>query len=753
VPAGHSPAGVSSAFPTRPGRFNHNTGTWYGFPAMETTHDPIAKFTAAVAAHTAGDLDAAAVAYRNIIQAIPNHAGALANLAQIVKQRGDLQAAIRLYQQAARQEKAGAEVFFNLGNAHREAGDFTQALAAYRRAIALNDQLAPAHCALGIVQQRQGEFQQALAAFECAVQRQPALWRAWQGRGEMLLREKCLDDGLQCLHEACKLAPEENRPWRLLARALHGCTRFKQAIAAFRQIKADSLGIEDLTTWAECCWQLEDYDGGFALLRKAIVLAPENPDVHANLANCLREVWHLGAAVESLSRALELCPNHNRALMQKAHVLASQGRIGETFEVLDAAIGHYPDDEAIGHNILFASLYRDDISPEAIRDTHRQWAAKWETREKLLPASAAKHRAHERIHLAYLSPDLHGDHPVAQFMAPVLHHHDREQVQLTAYYAGKKFDAVSEKFKAQVDTWRDVAALSNRELARQIVDDGVDVLVDLAGHTAGTRLSVFAHRPAPVQMSFLGYPFGTGSVHVDYLIADACVCPESERALYEEQILCLPHCVFAMPDTLPEEITPDCSDPDQAVTFGNFGNLPKLSPSTVQLFADVLKAVPDSRLLLKSGGLADTDTQQHVRQRFAAQDIADDRLLLRGPSPFAEMLEHYTEVDVVLDTIPYNGGTTSFHALWMGCAMVTWPGRSFCGRMGASILGAAGYPQWIADSRQGYIDIAARLAADTAKLRDQRAGIRSRLQQSPLADHKAYVKDLEILFKGAIQCL
>jgi len=724
---------------------------------METTdnrvndNDLAVEFNVAVAMHASGNLDAAASAYRKLIDTTPGHAGALANLAQIVKQRGDLPAALKLYQQAAAQQDAGAEVFFNLGNAYRAAGDPGKALTAYRKAVALNEKLAPAHCAMGIVYQQQGQWEQALTAFQHAMHEQPALWRAWQGRGEMLLRQQQTDEGLRCLQEACRIAPKQDSAWRVLARALHAHGQFDAANHAFNHTAADDLNLKDLTTWAECRWQLEDYDGGFELLRKAIAQAPDNPDVHVNLANCLREVWHLGEAVESLSRALELAPDNNRALMQKAHVLASQGRIGETFEVLDAAREHYPDDESIGRNILFASLYRDDISPEAVTDTHREWTAKWETREKLRRNTSNTHRSADRIHLAYLSPDLHGDHPVAQFMAPLLRHHDREAFHITAYYAASKYDAVSKALAAQVDCWRDVATLSNRELAQTIVDDKIDVLVDLAGHTAGTRLSVFAHRPAPVQMSFLGYPFGTGSAHVDYLIADASVCPQSERALYDETVLCLPHCVFALPDTLPEDISPDFADTTQPVTFGNFGNLPKLSPSTVQLFADVVKAVPGSRLLLKSGGLADTDTQQHVRERFAAQGIAEDRLLLRGPSPFAEMLEQYTEVDVVLDTVPYNGGTTSFHALWMGCALVTWPGRTFCGRMGASILKAAGYPQWIAESRQDYIDIATRLAADTAELRDQRAEIRSRLQHSPLADHKRYVKDLETLFKQALE--
>jgi len=237
---------------------------------------------------------------------------------------------------------------------------------------------------------------------------------------------------------------------------------------------------------------------------------------------------------------------------------------------------------------------------------------------------------------------------------------------------------------------------------------------------------------------------------VDYLIADARVCPQAEHDLYEEKLLYLPHCVFALPDTLPDDIDPDCVHPDQRIIFANFGNLPKLSPTSVKLFADVLKAVPDSRLLLKSGGLADTDTQQHVRGRFAAAGIADERLLLRGPSDFREMLQQYTEVDVVLDTIPYNGGTTTFHALWMGCALLTLPGRMFCGRMGASILSAAGFEQWIASDADDLLAKAKKMAADIQALRRQRGAVREQLLHSPLADHAAYVAHLESLFKGAI---
>jgi predicted O-linked N-acetylglucosamine transferase (SPINDLY family) len=315
------------------------------------------------------------------------------------------------------------------------------------------------------------------------------------------------------------------------------------------------------------------------------------------------------------------------------------------------------------------------------------------------------------------------------------------------------FDDYTRQARRCADHWLEAAKLDDTALQQAIVADEIDLLIDLAGHTSSHRLGVFAMRAAPVQATFLGYPHSTGLSTIDWLVGDTVVSPAAHAPLYSEGLAQLPDSVFcwAPVDDYP---LPAPRAPEAPLVFGSFNNAMKLSPQTIELWARVLHTVPKAQLLLKAPSLRDGAVQQRFTRLFAAHDIGPERLVLRGPSGLADMMQEYGDIDIALDPTPYNGGTTTLQALWMGVPVVALEGANFVGRMGASFMQALDRSDWVAEDAQAYVQIAARLAGNCDALRGQRAALRQRMTASPLCDIQGYVGHFEALLRRmwALHC-
>ncbi|HRF73420.1 MAG TPA: glycosyltransferase, partial [Accumulibacter sp.] len=355
-----------------------------------------------------------------------------------------------------------------------------------------------------------------------------------------------------------------------------------------------------------------------------------------------------------------------------------------------------------------------------------------------------------RLRIGYVTGDLHRQHPVNLFMLPVLLRHDHRRFEICIYHTGRMHDAYTRQARDCADRWLEAAALDDATLQQAIVTDQVDILVDLAGHTATHRLGLFALRAAPVQATFLGYPHSTGLSRIDWLIGDATVAPAADAALFSEGIAQLPNSVFcwAPVDDYPLPALNNPARPAAApVVFASFNNAMKLSPRTIAVWAQVLHAVAGSRLLLKAPSLQDAGVRARFVERFAAHGIRAGRLTLQGPSGLTEMMQTYGEVDIALDPLPYNGGTTTLQALWMGVPVVTLAGDHFVSRMGTSFLNTLGQPDWVANDAADYVAIAQRLAGVCPHWRANRAALRARMAASPLTDIGTWVLQLEALYR------
>ena len=378
-----------------------------------------------------------------------------------------------------------------------------------------------------------------------------------------------------------------------------------------------------------------------------------------------------------------------------------------------------------------SSLYSDSLDAGQVADLHRRLFAAMGKGARAVASFANSREPEKRLKVGLVTADFHHQHPVNIFMQPILSRLDPAQIELTVYFTGVSYDDQTRLARKRAARWVECSAWPDAQLARRIEVDGIDVLLDLAGHTSMNRMSLFAQRAAPVQVSYLGYPGSTGVPNVDWLIADSVVAPPESDPLFSERLLRMPHTVFCYH---PEADYPypdyDERHTTRPLTFGSFNNAPKLTPRTIALWARVLKAVPGSRLLLKAPSFSDAGAIAAFKRRFESEGITTTRLEFRGPVGLSDMMAEYADVDIALDPVPYNGGTTTLQALWMGVPVVVMAGQNFVSRMGASFMNALDLPEWVAADEAAYVQIAAAMASDRAALLKLKRGLRERQQRA-----------------------
>jgi len=489
-------------------------------------------------------------------------------------------------------------------------------------------------------------------------------------------------------------------------------------------------------------------------LALAVELDPRNFNAMVNLAAVQNRLGRLAQARATLTRALQLAPDHGEAHANLASILLEQGEIDASLEHFRRAQALRPRSAPIHASYLLARQTDPAASAAALRADHVAWADRFAA--PLDPGLSGSHRPRDRdpdrrLRIGYQSADLR-NHAVASFIAPLLAAHDPRQVAVYCYSDGEP-DAVTERIRsrAQLAGWRDTRPLDDAALAQQIIDDEIDVLVDLSGHTRGNRLLVFARRPAPVQVTYCGYPGTTGLAAMGWRLTDAVADPgPADDEAHVEKLWRLPHgflCFEPDPGLRAAEGTVR-STTSPALTFGSFNNFSKLSEQVLVTWAEVLKAVPGSRLLLKARASSDTGPRERIRDVFRRNGVDDGRIAF---APYAssavDATRLYAEVDVALDPFPYNGTTTTCEALWMGVPVVTLSGQSHRARVGATLLERVDCRGLVAASIDDYVRIAAGLVTDGARLATLRAGLRARMAASSLTDAAVITRDLEDAYR------
>ncbi len=670
-------------------------------------------YDSALQHHQAGRLSETELLCRQILRLDPVHADALHLLGVVAHQTGRHDVAVELIEQAISHNDSNPLYHSNIAASHQLLGRLEEAVASCRRAVELNSTFATAHYNLGRAFQAEGNHAAAEAAYRETLQLDPQHAESRMNLGNLFSERGELHAAVEEFRAAIQCNPHFAYAHYNLGNSLFELGRSEEAIAS---------------------------------LQATIKLKPDYAEGYNNLGNVYRSCDRLDEALECFSTACRLQPAHALAHNNCASVFQSQGRLGEAVAAYQTSRQLAPEDVDTHSNLLVAENYLPENTPQLLFEKHRAW-----TREHTADVIAVRHRCladpERRLRIGYVSPDFR-THPVAYFFFGLLKQHDRTAVEVTCYNNAKRPDRTTGQIQQLADRWRDVRQWSDARLTEAIVEDEIDILVDLAGHTAGNRLTVFAAKPAPVQVSFLGYPNTTGLESIDYRLTDAIADPPHEQRTYSETLLQLPgpFCCYAPPD-LALEISSLPADTSGEITFGSLHNLAKLNAQVIDAWSDILRRVPRSRLLIARSTLT-RSCRERLKAEFSQRGIVGQRIeLCTLTSAVGSYLSVYSQIDIVLDAFPWGGHTTTCEALWMGVPVLTLRGDRHAGRMGASLLSHMGLQDWIAESREMYVSRAAKLAADTTLLRELRSSLRDRLLASPICDARNYAAEIEAAYR------
>ena len=565
--------------------------------------------------------------------------------------------------------------------------------------------------ALGL--QRAGNVAQAEAIYRDILSRDPndadALWML----GSLAQQSGREELALELIQKSIALNPANAEAYLALARSLAQFNRFDEAIAACREtIRINPLRAEALNIAGGMLRRQGRLDDAAAHFRQAIVIRPAIGKFHSRLANVLKETGRLDEAAAEFREAVRLAPGN-----------------ADAHSDLILLMQYDPTSDA-------AAIYRELRS--------------WNDRHAQPPTGSVRPYDNDRgpdrrLRIGYVSGDFR-DHVVGQNLLPLMRNHDRAQVEIFCYSNLNRPDAITPRFKESADHWHDVCRLNDAQFADQVRSDRIDILVDLSVHTARNRLKAFAHKPAPVQATFAGYPGSTGMDAMDYRLTDPYLDPpETSDEFYSESSLRLPSSFWCYDPLFSDiAVNPLPAQRRGFITFGCLCNYCKVNAEVVGLWTEILKRVDRSRLMILC---PEGSHRQGLMKTFENGGIAGDRIDLVGPRGRQEYVRIYHEIDLGLDTLPYNGHTTSLDSYWMGVPVVTLAGKTVVGRAGVSQLTNLGLTELIARTPQEYIEIAAQLAGDLLRLAELRRTLRDRMRASPLMDAPGFARGIESAYR------
>jgi len=640
----------------------------------------------AIQHHQAGHLSQAETIYRQVLQAEPQNSSALHLLGVLAAQTENYTMAIALIQRAIAIDGKIPLFYSNLASAFIAQGHYAQAVYQCQRALALESEHAEALNNLGLALFNLGKLTEAINCYRRALIQNPRYIEAQHNLGIAFHQYGAIDDAIACYQQTVKLNPQYFKAYNNLGIAYRDIGKLSESLA---------------------CYQ------------KALAIHPQYPEAYVGLGNLYKDQARLPEAIHCYRQALAIKPTS--AMAQD--------------------------------NLLLALHYTEEVTPAMIFAEHQSLLTQMVSSSAFpfLKTHVNDRHPHRRLKIGYVSADFY-KHSVAYFIEPLLAQHDRCQFEIYCYYNDAKNDEVTQRLQQYADHWLNCVGMPDTALAETIRQAQIDILVDLSGHTGKNRLPVFAQKPAPIQVTYLGYPDTTGLSTVDYRLTDSYADPIGvSDSLSTEKLVRLSGSYFCYQ---PYPQSPPVSDlpllQNGVVTFGSFNNSAKWSPTILALWAQVLHAVPNSQLLLKANSYLFTDVavRESFAERFAQLGIPSTRLILRDrTADTAEHLAMYQQVDIGVDSYPYNGATTTCEALWMGVPVVTLVGQTHAARTGLSILTAVGLPELVARTPAEYVALCTKLANDLEHLQTLRNTLRLRLQTSSLLDTVTFTRQVEVQYR------
>lgn len=650
-----------------------------------------------------------------VVANAPDSVDAWHLLGVIALQDGRHEQAIEHLRKAFSLDNSNAEVQNNLGLAYVKIRDYSSAIASFRRATALRSGFAEAAYNLANCLSESAQFREAEVAYQQAIRLNPDFAAAHLNLGELLGSQGRFDEAVVHYQTALRIRPGHAETYMGLGLVFQRQGRLEEANSCYCQ---------------------------------ATSARPDLLEAHNRLGTCLRALGLLDNAAACFRHILNQDPNHVEALTNLGNTLKDAGEVDAAIDCFRRAINSSKGFVPAQSNLLYSLYFSTKYDAAAIYGEHVAWG---NHRVQAFAKSCNfrnEHGQERPLRIGYVSPYFR-NHCQSFFLAPLFRSHDRSNFEIYCYYDNPVSDDLTGFFQSHCDAWRSLVGQTDEAAATMIREDRIDILVDLTMHMGDGRPLLFARKPAPIQVCWLAYPGTTGLATMDYRLTDPYLDPGCDDHFYTEKSIRLPDSFWCYdPLTSQPDVNPLPAMTNSYVTFGSLNNFCKVNDGVLRLWAQVMRAVPESRLLLLTHQGSHRNRTLDFLQR---ESISPDRVAFASLRPRDNYLKLFHEFDIGLDTWPANGHTTTLDSLWMGVPVVTLNGATAIGRGAASILHNIGLPDLIASSPEQYVEIATNLAADQTRLMSLRDGLRARLTESPLMDAPHFTRNIEAAFRAMWQ--
>ena len=698
-----------------------------------------------VGAVNAGNLKEAESLARQLITFDPKSSFGWKSLGVVQKKNQLHESALASMVQASLLDPNDSEIHLNKGIIQKELNQFPEALDSLFMALKIKPNYAEAHNAIGNLYEKNSQYELSIEAYKKYLEIKPDCFLGLNNLGKVLTDHASFEEAEYCLLLSVIKNPQHPETHNNLGVLYEATGRLIDAEQSYlRALEIVPNFSEALNNLGSLCNTLGQLVRAEKLILKALAINSSHAETYNNLGNCLKEMGRLTESINGFEKALELNPSLAPTHHNLGVVLKDLGRLDEAELCYRRALELKPDSDDAYSSLLFTLNYHPDKSSETIFAAYQEYDRRFcvPLRDQWRPFSNNR-ESQRRLRVGYVSPDFRIC-SVRHFLEPLLANHDKSAVEVFAYAQLAVEDQMTAAYKGYVDHWVPTIAMSDADLAERIRADQIDILVDAAGHCANHRLGVFARKPAPVSLSWLGFGYTTGLSAIDYYLTDEITAPPGSEHLFSETPWPLDPIAYAYrPAHGMGEVNPLPALSKGYVTFGTLTRSVRINHRTIRVWAQILQQVPHARLVIDSSSYKETLMQDSLAELFAAQGISRDRLEIGYHSPWDTL----RGIDIGLDGFPHNSGTTLFETLYMGIPFITLADRPGMGRLGSSILRALGRSEWIAQTEAEYVRKAVALAGDLPALASNRAIQRGQMEASPLMDEPGYARKVEAAYR------
>ncbi len=627
----------------------------------------------------------------------------------------------------------------------QQKGNWPQALNIYQKILQENPNHETALVNLGIILFQNQEIEKGLHTLEKAVNIHSHSANAHFNFGYALMTVKIYQKALFHFNKVIDFQPNTFVAYLHLGKIYYFLGQEEASFKSFeRAYQLNPKSLELLNNWANTCISLERFEQGLKILEKALQDYPNQWELYGNKATIYQKQWKLPQAEEAFKKAISLNQNDWQLYHGLGAVYHHWNKKKQALNCLEKALALNPNNSKLYSDYIYHLNYYPDLSDQSLFNLHKNWGNKFGNAGQDYLFNSYNNQSSNTLKVGLMSADF-CYHPVAIFLLGWLSKINVSNIQFYAYAQIRKRDSYTKKFQSMCQ-WYEMNGKSDLEIAKHIHQDGINILIDLTGHTAGNRLGVMAFKPAPILASYLGYINTTGLTQIDYRIVDQFVNPPKTQKYYTEKLVYLPdsYTCYHPPETS-VTVQPPPVLKNGFITFGCYNNPAKLNEKVVKLWAQVMKLVPNSKLRLKARHFCDAQSIAPIVEMFEVEGINNNRLIFEGISVLHHYFEAYHQVDIALDPFPHNGGTTTHDTLYMGVPVITLEGKSYVSRMGVSILNNLGHPEWIAKNESAFIDVAINLSSNIEQLQKIRENLRIEFLESSLCDGEKFAKNMENL--------